>query len=145
MQRPGDTLISQTDKYVDDINSPKFYVVRGGKKKLLENSEFYAIYNGKFWYKSTPFGTYFMKKENNDFYFKARFRSVINPDNNDAAAIVGMLGGPFLGAVGGAIVATAVQASSVNVDGQNVPTGMGIYKYKINHRDGLSSAVRRLK
>ncbi|MBA3827604.1 MAG: hypothetical protein H0X33_01575 [Taibaiella sp.] len=59
---PGDTLFKEEDHFVSIGNSPHFYHLteRGRKGNMISTEDFYAVYNGDRWYKSTPQGNYGM-------------------------------------------------------------------------------------
>lgn len=144
---PGDTLFKEDDHYVKIGNSPKFYYVdkRGWANGRISEKDFFAVYNGKRWFKSTKDGSFGMDKIDDDFYFKAEKKSIDAYYNNSPFAAVGyisggLVGGMIVGAVVGAVTTTldkTADVSNEDITQENPKNGKGhkteiFYLFKVD-------------
>jgi len=106
---PGDTDFIESDHYLRIGNSPTFFhtTERGGKGPVLKEKDFFAVYNGERWFKSTPHGNFGMRKDGDDFVFKSELKGI---DGYRAFSVSGSI---IAFGVVGAIVSSAANKAAV--------------------------------
>jgi len=143
---PGDTLFREDDHYVKIGDSPKFYYVdkRGWRNGRISEKDFFAVYNGKRWFKSTADGSFGMDKINGDFYFKGQKKGLSGDYNSNTYVVAG--GGGIIGTIiVAAVTAAVVNAAESNIKHKEPKKEKIFYLFKIDPINKVFIPAKRLQ
>ncbi|MBS1690063.1 MAG: hypothetical protein JSS96_15140 [Bacteroidetes bacterium] len=159
---PGDTLFKEDDHFVKIGNSPHFYYVdkKGWRNGRISEKDFFAVYNGERWFKSTSDGSFGMEKDGDDFYFKAERKSINGYTNSPFMTVGYLAGGIVVGAIVDVVDATVASSvttlekdadlTRMDITEENPKTGKGaktkiFYLFKIDPINKTFIPAKRLQ
>jgi|GEM_PF-1159962 len=159
---PGDTVFKEDDHYVKIGNSPHFYYVdkKGWRNGRISEKDFFAVYNGERWFKSTSDGSFGMEKDGDDFYFKAERKSINAYNNSPFMSLSYLAGGIVVGAIVDVVDVTVASTvttmekdadlTHMDITEENPKTGKGsktkiFYLFKIDPINKAFIPAKRLQ